>query len=320
MHASWKLFLQSCLIVACAWNVPTAAMAEPPCVVKAKNVVGPDETDGCAKAMNMESARGVSMGTGARATSMSTSALMYNPAALSLGRLYHVEGNIDYIHGDTTALGATVVDSSTSSVGAGIGARGFLSGKDGLKGWDGKLGLGFGFNQQISLGISGRYIDLYTERDEIDPDMPNDPGTIKHELAKGFTMDASFRITPTQGVHLSILTYNFIDLESQYVPVMMGGSIGVELGGGLIVNVDVLSDVSTYEEPQMIAGGGIEMMVSRQVPLRGGYAFDAARELHTGSLGLGYSDRQVGFDFGVAKDFGRSRDLRITVAMRYYVH
>jgi len=314
MHVSSKSLLQSCLIAAALLCMPSAAAAERPCVAKAKTIKGP-ATTGCAKAMNAETARGVGMGTGGRATAMSTSALAYNPAALSIGRLYHVEGNVDYIYGDTTALGASVVDSSTSSVGAGVSFRGFLSGDNGLKGYDGKLGLAFGFSDQISLGLGGRLLELYTEVPSADM-----MGTDEVELAKGFTMDASFRLMPTKGLHLAVLSYNFIDLESQYVPVMAGGSVGLEFAPGMMANVDVLTDVSTYEDPQILTGGGIEVMIANKAPVRAGYSFDAARELHTASIGLGYTDRRVGVDFAVAREVSGGDDMRISAGLRYYVH
>src|ERR1700746_268807 len=45
----------------------------------------------CPRAMNAETARGLALGTGSRASALSTSALAYNPAALVLGHIYHVE-------------------------------------------------------------------------------------------------------------------------------------------------------------------------------------------------------------------------------------
>ena len=95
-------------------------------------------------------ARGLALGTGLRASAISTSALAYSPAALALGNLYHIEANIDYISAlNTVALGAAAVDSSTSKLGAGISLRGFLSGDDGYNtdagydydGIDGRVGL-----------------------------------------------------------------------------------------------------------------------------------------------------------------------------------
>src|SRR5262249_32977134 len=78
----------------------------------------------CPVPMNDETARGLALGTGSRASALSTSALAYNPAALALGRLYHVEGSVDYIpQVHAVALGGAVVDSVTSKLGAGVGLR-----------------------------------------------------------------------------------------------------------------------------------------------------------------------------------------------------
>src|SRR5262245_40470103 len=71
-----------------------------------------------------ETARGIALGTGLRASAISTSALAYSPAALALGNLYHIEANVEYLSGlNTVALGGAAVDSSTSKLGAGIAIR-----------------------------------------------------------------------------------------------------------------------------------------------------------------------------------------------------
>ena len=66
----------------------------------------------CPRAMAAETPRGLALGTGLRAAAITTSALAYSPAAVSLGKLYHIEGNVDYmVDAKTAALGAAVVDS-----------------------------------------------------------------------------------------------------------------------------------------------------------------------------------------------------------------
>jgi hypothetical protein len=115
-----------------------ARAADPPCKTTART---------CPVPLHSDTARGIALGTGVRASAASTSALAYNPAALVLGRLYHIEGVVDYSSAwSGAALGAAVVDSATSRVGAGIAFRGFLSGDVGVSGIDGRAGLAFPFS------------------------------------------------------------------------------------------------------------------------------------------------------------------------------
>jgi hypothetical protein len=262
----------------------------------------------CPQAMNVETARGLSLGTGARASAISTSALAYSPAALALGNLYHIEGNVDYLAGnDTVALGGMVVDSSTSKVAAGIGFRGFLSGGDGFDGLDGRLGLALPLSEAFSLGLAGRYIDLSRHSD----------GTT---LAQGFTMDASLRVSPASGLQIDFAVLNFIDLDSPYVPLMLNGGLAFSVASVVTVGVDLLTDMSSFDNPQLALGGGIEYLGADTVPIRAGYMVDLARKVHSVTAGLGYTDQLVGFDVGLRQEVYPDHDTRIMGAIRYYVH
>jgi len=269
----------------------------------------------CPTPLHPDTARGVGLGTGVRASAVSTSALAYNPAALVLGKLYHIEGSVDYLpEFNTVALGVAVVDSATSRVGAGVAFRGFLSGDEGIGGIDGRLGIAFPFAENISIGLGGRYVHLeYT--DELPPELSLDA-----ELVDGFTMDASLRVAPTPGLSFAIVAANFIDLESAYAPVIVGAAGAFTFAEIATLGVDVLLDLSSFQSAAVTVGGGLEVLISQTVPLRIGYAFDVERALHTLSGGAGYTDRSVGFDLSFAQQVSGGDDTRIMGAFRYYVH
>jgi len=272
----------------------------------------------CPLQLANESARGLALGTGQRASSISTSALAYNPAALVLGKLYHIEGLLDYMPDlKTVALGGAVIDSATSRVGAGFGLRGFL-GSGGMGGIDGRLGLAFPFSDAVSVGLTGRYIN-------VGDDSPSVAGVARAaRLAKGFTMDASLRFAPLPAVQLDIASYNFINLESAYAPVMVGGGGAIALGEIAQLGADLLVDLSTFKKPDVTLGGGAEVFAGRTVPIRAGYSYDTKREQHAISFGLGYTDASVGCDISlrqVLSGVGRyAGDTRIMAAFRFYVH
>lgn len=274
----------------------------------------------CGRALNAETARGLALGTGSRASSISTSALAYNPAALVVGRLYHIEAAVDYMpEFDAVALGGAVVDSATAKIGAGFALRGFLSGNEGLGGVDGRLALAFPFSDMISLGVAGRYISL--SRDDEVPSMTTagDTVIVNTELAQGFTMDASFRIAPSPMLHLELATFNFINQDSAQVPILIDVSAAVVIGTIATVGVDFLSDMTSYDKPTYTVGGGGEVLLGNAVPLRGGYAVDIERALHMVTGGIGYTDRSVGFDLSLQQQVKGGDETRIIGAFRYYV-
>jgi hypothetical protein len=265
--------------------------------------------------LNLESARGLALGTGARASSLSTSALAYNPAALVVGRVYHVEGLVDYMADmRTVALGGTIVDSSTSRMSAGVSFRGFLGGQGGFGGIDGRVGLAFPLSEAISLGLSGRYINADRKGDAF--------ATLPQRLrsVEGFTLDASLRIVPVPILMLYGGGYNLISLDSVYAPRTLGGGASVALGSIAVLGADVLVDMSSYDHATVTVGGGAELFLAQVIPIRAGYIYDAWREQHTLSLGLGYTDRAVGLDLSLRQDLGGVGDTRLLGAFRFFVH
>ena len=293
------------LTFAYAMVAPSLVAAEPGCEALGK---------ACPLPLNVESARGLALGAGLRASAISTSALAYNPAGLVLGKLYHIEGMVDYMADlETVALGGAVVDSATSKVGAGIGLRGFL-GSSGIGGIDGRLGLAFPFSDAVSLGVTGRYINVSDDTPAVD-------GAARSaRLAKGFTMDASLRVAPVPELQLNVASYNFISLNSVYAPLLVGGGAALAVAEIAMVGADVIVDTSSWKKPDVTIGGGAEVFAARTVPIRVGYSYETKRTQHTLSCGLGYTDSSVGFDISLRQQLGGGGDTRIVGAFRFYVH
>lgn len=312
--AGWRVALAlvtSGLVLAAAPVSVALAQVEAPSGVEG----GTDPTR--AREDTLETARGVGMGSGARSTATGTSALAYNPANLAIERLYHVEAGFGYVAGRSAfTVGSAVVDSISNSLAAGFSFRGFFgSGRD-YNGWDGRLSLGMALAPQIALGVSARYVRM-TPRNRDTNDTPIG------EHSRGFTLDASATVTPIEWLHISVMGYNLIDLDSALTPVQVGGSVGIRLKEyGLGIGTDLLVDLSTFSSPQIIAGFGAEYIAGELVPIRLGYRRDRGRELHTLSLGVGYIADQFGIDFSLRHDV-RARDqdrlTELLVTFRYNV-
>lgn len=270
-------------------------------------------------AVQSETGRGLALGSGMRASSISTAALAYNPSALPFGRLYHMEGSVDYSpNNDTLMLGAAIVDSLTSSLAAGLSARAILpQGDAAAEGFDIRLGAGIPLSDAISLGVSGRYLNITapaslraTGADNVDPD-PSE---------RGLTLDVALGIHPAEGVHLSVLGYNLINRHSAYAPVMAGGSVGFNVGESLTLGGDVIADLTTFDRTTFLVGGGMEYLHDATIPLRAGYMFDSGRELHYVSAGVGYNDQKMGIEVGFQQGVSGTNDTRVLASLRYFVH
>jgi hypothetical protein len=284
----------------------------------------------CPRALQAESARGLALGTAVRASAISTSALAYNPAALVVGKAYHVEGLVDYMADlKTVALGGAVVDSSTSRLAAGLSLRGFLSGDNGMGGFDGRLGIGLPLSDAFSIGLVARYLNV-SQGNVL---LIDGTRLSSVTLAKGFTLDASVRIAPAPTVQLNFGSYNLIRLSGQlgaspgapsladaYAPLILGGGASVIAADIVVIGADVLVDMTSYSSANPTVGGGAELLLANVLPLRAGYSYDVRRTQSTLSLGIGYTDRSLGLDLTWKQDLGGLGDTRVAAAVRFFVH
>jgi hypothetical protein len=191
--------------------------------------------------------------------------------------------------------------------------RGFLSGDGGYDGLDGRLGLGLSLSEAFAIGLAGRYITLTTQETVGDE-------TETNTLAQGFTLDASLRVMPTDGLQIDVAALNFVDLEDAEVPVTIVTSMAFAVIDTFSLGADVLVDLSTFDKAALTVGGGIEFLAGASIPLRAGYRGDLARETHAITAGVGYVDAQVGFDIGLRQNVAGDKETRVMAAMRYYVH
>lgn len=261
---------------------------------------------------DLETPRGMAMGTGARASAISSSATAYNPASLPLGRLYHVEGLFGYEAAfGRWSVGGAVTDSVTNKLAAGASFRGILGGDDaGYTGFDGRLGLGMPLSDAVAIGLSGRYLSVGPGEQDATAPLPE---------AEGFTLDAAVRVSPVAGLHIAALGLNLIDMGSALAPIFVGGSAAYSVGEMFSFGGDVLVDMTTYERATILAGGGAEYLAGGTVPLRLGYRFDEGRQVHSVSGSVGYVDQQVGIDVALRQDVAGDDATQVLLGFRYHV-
>jgi hypothetical protein len=280
----------------------------------------------------MESARGMALGTGARAAAASTQAQADNPANLVIGGLYHIESFVGY---DPTfkriGWGGAVVDSLTGRLAAGASARVLFGDNDAgdNKGWEAKIGLGFPIIEMLSVGIAGRYSNIRIADTHADPDSrsptlaPTAPGATAPVdqvfRLKHFTLDAAATLRPIPGLAIAALGYNLINTKSKLAPTIVGGGLAFTTGM-LTVGGDVLVDLNRHDMfpgPRLTFGGGLEYLAGNVLPLRVGYAYDQGRQQSYVTGGLGYVDPRFAIQLSLRQSVsqGSETSLFFSVAM-----
>lgn len=260
-----------------------------------------------------ETARGVSMGGGARASATGTSAIAYNPANLGLAPVYHIETMVGFVPNARTWLyGGAVADAVSNRIAAGMSFYGYHGNEDrNYGGFDGRLSLGLAITQALGIGISGRYIKL--ESDEENEDGEQVGGGIR-----AFTVDAALRLTAFEGLQIAAFGYNLIPTDSGFAPLQVGGAISYSYKTTFSINLDMLVDLSTFDEPMVIFGAGAEYLAGSTVPLRVGFRRDWGRDINQITAGIGYVDTKFGVDLGLRQDLGGG-DTQLLLSARYHV-
>lgn len=317
-------------IIGLAWSVsPRPGYAEP--VVREARI---------------ESARGIALGTGSRASSASTQAQADNVANLPSGHVAHVETLYSYQPQlKAMAAGASIVDGMTSGyLAAGMSARWLFSGKS--SGWEGRLGLGVPIGEMLSLGMAARFSNLtivdkkarpenyraLQPKDPADPADPVDPDAVPEEddelppedhryKVKAFTLDAAVSLHPIAGLTISGLGYNLINTKSPLAPLLVGGAVafGRET---FSLGADVLVDLNQHKEfsgPKLQVGGGLEYLTQGVAPLRAGYLWDQGRKQHAISAGIGYLNKQFSVQLSLRQYVAGSKDTTLFSAVQYFV-
>ncbi len=296
-----------------AMSVPSAAFAQvlvPGYASEAGATRGPMFED------TMETARGMAMGLGARASATSTSGLAYNAAGLSIGRLYHVESGVVYRpQRGTFATNGALIDSYSGPINMGVSFRyANGNGEDGHGGFDGRVALGLPLGEYFAIGATGRYVSFWREgQEDAEP------------FAEGITLDGSIRISPLPGFHLAILGYNLIDVGSSLAPMQVGGSASYTIDGTFTLAIDALADLGTWTEPngdirpEARLGAAAELFTG-EVPIRVGWAFDTGRDAHFVTGGVGWMNEQVAIDVAVRQQVtGAELNTWLLASVRYTV-
>ncbi len=284
----------------------------------------------------IESARGMALGSGARASAASTQAAADNPANLVLGGLYHIESFVGYdLTFKRTAWGGSLVDSSTSRLAAGLSARVLFGDNDAGSndGWELRGSLAFPIIDMLSVGVAGRYAKLHIADTHAVPDnlaalssgsLPPGvtPQAVDQEFRlKHFTLDASVSLRPVQGLSISALGYNLIDTKSKLAPTIVGGSIAFATGL-LTVGGDVLVDLNRQDMfggARILVGGGVEYLLSNVLPLRFGYAYDQGRKQSYLTGGLGYVDPRFALQVSLRQSVNQGSETSLFFAASVFV-
>jgi hypothetical protein len=228
-------------------------------------------------------ARGFAMGGAYRVLGSSADATDANPASLLAFKSYQVEltGGWDAKTHDGLG-GLTFRDSQTSEVGAGLSYH-LLSLKDALGNGHlshvGTLALAIPVSQQVSLGVSGKYVHASDAH-----------------ISAG-TMDLGIDVQPAQGLFIGVAGHNLVN--TNHPELARFYSAGVAYTQTIFAaEFDVTGDPGRDGGFKPTYSVGAEAVLGQEVPLRAGFQSDTLSGAKYVSAGLGFFGEGGALDLG----------------------
>jgi hypothetical protein len=268
--------------------------------------------------------RAMGMGEAQRATATGASAVLMNPAGMSLVRQYVIEGMYGIkIESVGHHANLSVVDSITSRVAAGL-FYSFIyeTPKIGFNWAGGKidseqitrtghaagLSLSVPLGDHFIIGATAKYL-------HIDTTAPLPMGTVPDHLTldsvNGVTFDIGMILRLGQTFNIGLIGYNLWDHGSRESPLSLGIGLAYVPIPALSINFDTVVNFTGFQNYRIDMmtgkvtldqrttarlGPGIEWLAGNKVPIRAGVVYDSGLPATYLTVGLGYLSTAFGID------------------------
>lgn len=272
----------------------------------------------------IETARVAGKNGADRALGSSVSALFNNPANMAAARVYHVGALVQvWPEASRQSYGMGAVDSigSSTRLSGGLGANWTRQDPDGVDrtATDLRFALAYPLSDKLFMGAGGRF--LWLSQNGAGPLGPSyaSAGLQNERIVKNFAFDLGLTLRPGGGLSLAVVGNNLNGSNTGYQPLTLGGGIGYAFDK-FGIEVDLVSDLATYDKAKMRGMAGAELLLGDHAVLRGGYRYDDGVQSHSGSLGFGYIDKVFSADLGARRVLsGADKVTAVVLTFTYHV-
>lgn len=242
--------------------------------------------------------RPLSMGQAFRSHGAGNGALFYNPAAMSLIHTYSIETS--YLNlGGTSMVNASVVDTKTSALGAGV-AYNYLPRGDASDDQEVRVGVSTALlSQALTVGAMGRYAWLG------EPDR------------EGFSLDVGMVLTLGNIVGLGVVLHNL--MPSEEISASRRYGFGASYTGMFTAAFDLVMDPAISGGDRFGYHGGLEFLLARLYPLRLGYEALPRMSAHYISMGVGALSPQAGIQLAFRQRLDDSDEQSFCISLNFYL-
>jgi hypothetical protein len=265
-----------------------------------------------------------------RAVANSNDALHYNPAGLSTLRRFNIDTEYLFDLAPTAGhrMGANVVDSVTTALGAGVDYHlTALSGTDGKEVFshNGRLAAAVAvLPPWINLGLTLKYLHLPPLREE-------------EKLFSGFSLDAGSLVNLPFGLSWGIVGYNLIPTHTEKAPVSLGMGAAWDAVRGLAGEGShervmpsapswltfafdwLYRDLENPTKKDHQLSVGAEVVVAKVLPIRAGYAWSLNAPDNHLSVGMGYAAQTFACQIVYEHRFDLNKPATVGFVLRGYL-
>lgn len=254
---------------------------------------------------DIQSARSYGMGGAYRALGLGTEAVLGNPAAMGLWKMYRME-----LHGTWDAHtkgafgGISLMDGKTSDLAAGLDYHlvSITHGGTRTTAHFSTLAFAMPITPGVLIGASVHYL--------------KGNGLL---LANATTADAGLLIRFNEGLNLGVSAHNLIDTHNdeltRYYSAHMGFTTGL-----LSVGADVRGDYESRDKAVYTYNGGLEYILGQSLPVRMGYSYDGFKQTSQLGVGLGFlTGEGGGIDIGYRHDLGGPKGRLLALSIKLQV-
>jgi hypothetical protein len=247
-----------------------------------------------------ETPRMTALGGATRAGSNSVTALYSNPANMALTQVYHATTFAQILpEPRRQSYGGAIVDSliSSSGIAGGVGAIWTTQDHDGMaREWlDIRFGLALPLADILYLGLMGKYLSLRQNGYGPLGGSFASGGTPGANIIQTVTLDAGLTVRPIPELKISLTGNNLTGMDTALFPLMGGIGVGFD-NEDFGISGDLTMESRTYDQLNLRARGGGEVLLFNQVMLRAGYRYDQRQESHSICGGVGYVNQLFSID------------------------
>jgi hypothetical protein len=282
-----------------------------------------------AAAQDLQGTRALSMGGTLRAAPAGDSAVLLNPAGMSLFRTYSINAGYLYRMSDKgSLLNVSIVDSATKTLAAGLSySYGHSSPETTLALGGGKtfdlnetsntheaaFALAYPLASIFHLGLTAKYVHHTVEQPEGTPDEARKDNT------SGFTLDLGGVLSITKGFNLAAVGYNLIPVDNVLYPRALGMGVSYMFGTLFLAEFDAVLSFSEEELKPSYHGGG-EVFLGQSYAIRAGAMHDTLRGGTYVTGGIGLIASKIALDIGVRQMVDGGAETAIGVSVRAFLN